>query len=181
MGWGPALTRGGGNIRVLLAPYLATSRELSGAAKASLRLGLGHPLYAPRACSLLPPPSVRLSLATEAIAYLITISSSSIDSLVTHARLACSLPYTQAILPHIKYVTALGRVTCHILLYSADSDFSSLTTSALATPCIHINPQRPLPSSSSSPQLSIFVQQQSTSFSSEAFIRARHKQTLQQQ
>ena len=87
-------------VRVLLAPYSATSRELSGAAKASLRLGLGHPLYAPRACSLLPPPSVRLSLPTEAIAYLITISSSSIDSLVTHARLACSLPYTWAILPH---------------------------------------------------------------------------------
>ena len=31
-------------VRVLLAPYSATSRELSGAAKASLRLGLGHPL-----------------------------------------------------------------------------------------------------------------------------------------
>ena len=49
-------------VRVLLAPYSATSRELLGAAKASLRLGLSHPLYAPRACSLLPPPSVRLSL-----------------------------------------------------------------------------------------------------------------------
>ena len=86
-------------VRVLLAPYLATSRELLGAAKASLRLGLGHPLYAPWACSLLPPPSVRL-LSMEAIAYLITISSSSIDSLVTHAWLACSLPYTWAILPY---------------------------------------------------------------------------------
>ena len=85
-----------------MAPYSATSWELSGAAKASLRLGLGHPLYAPWACSLLPPPSVRLSLVTEATAYLITISSSSIDSLVTHARLACSLPYTWAILPHIQ-------------------------------------------------------------------------------
>ena len=31
-------------ITVLLAPYSATSQELSGAAKASLRLGLGHPL-----------------------------------------------------------------------------------------------------------------------------------------
>ena len=31
-------------VRVLLVPYSATSRELSGAAKASLRLGLGHPL-----------------------------------------------------------------------------------------------------------------------------------------
>ena len=39
-------------------------------------------------------------MSTEAIAYLITISSSSIDSPVTHARLACSLPYTWAILPH---------------------------------------------------------------------------------
>ena len=54
-------------IRVLLAPYSATSRELSGAAKASLRLGLGHPLYTSRACSLLPPPSVRLLY--EGIAY----------------------------------------------------------------------------------------------------------------
>ena len=67
-------------VRVLLAPYLATSWELLGAAKASLWLGLSHPLYASRACSLLPPPLVRLSLVTEAIAYLITISSSSIDS-----------------------------------------------------------------------------------------------------
>jgi hypothetical protein len=84
-----------------LAPYSATSRELLGAAKASLRLGLGHPLYAPRACSLLPPPSVRL--CPRVLPYLlITISSSSIDSLVTHARLACSLPYTWAILPHIR-------------------------------------------------------------------------------
>ena len=82
-----------------MAPYLATSRELLGAAKASLWLGLGHPLYTPRACSLLPPLSVCL-LSTEAIAYLITISSSSIDSLVTHARIACSLPYTWAILPY---------------------------------------------------------------------------------
>jgi hypothetical protein len=47
-------------VRELLVPYSATSRELSGTAKASLRLGLGHPLYAPRACSLLPLPSVRL-------------------------------------------------------------------------------------------------------------------------
>ena len=87
------------DVRVLLAPYSATSRELLGAAKASLRLGLGHPLYAPRACSLLPPPSVRL--CPRVLPYLlITISSSSIDSLVTHARLACSLPYTWAILPH---------------------------------------------------------------------------------
>ena len=31
-------------VRVLLVPYSATSRELSGAAKANLRLGLGHPL-----------------------------------------------------------------------------------------------------------------------------------------
>ena len=45
-----------------MAPYLATSRELLRAAKASLWLGLSHPLYAPQACSLLPPPSVRLSL-----------------------------------------------------------------------------------------------------------------------
>ena len=73
-----------------MAPYSATSRELSGAAKASLRLGLGHPLYAPPACSLLPPPSVRL-LSTEAIAYLITISSSSIDSLCDSCS-ACLLP-----------------------------------------------------------------------------------------
>ena len=54
-------------VRVLLAPYSATSRELSGATKASLRLGLGHPLYTPRACSLLPPPPVRLLY--EGIAY----------------------------------------------------------------------------------------------------------------
>ena len=39
-------------------------------------------------------------MSTEAIAYLITISSSSIDSPVTHARLACSLPYTWASMPH---------------------------------------------------------------------------------
>ena len=39
-------------------------------------------------------------MSTEAIAYLITISSSSIDSPVTHARLACSLPYTWANMPH---------------------------------------------------------------------------------
>ena len=73
-----------------MAPYSATSRELSGAAKASLRLGLGHPLYTPQACSLLPPPSVRL-LSTEAIAYLITISSSFIDSLCDSCS-ACLLP-----------------------------------------------------------------------------------------
>ena len=48
-------------------------------------------------------------------------------------------------------MTALGRVTCQILPYFADPDFSSLTTSALATPCIRVNPQRPLPSFSSSP------------------------------
>ena len=42
---GTSLNQGGGNIRVLLAPYLATSWELLGAAKASLQLGLGHPLY----------------------------------------------------------------------------------------------------------------------------------------
>src|SRR3984957_4730052 len=41
-------------------------------------------------------------MSTEAIAYLITISSSSINSPVTHARLGCSLPYTWAILPHIQ-------------------------------------------------------------------------------
>ena len=32
------------NVRELLVPYSATSQELSGAAKASLQLGLGHPL-----------------------------------------------------------------------------------------------------------------------------------------
>src|ERR1700723_3640177 len=41
-------------------------------------------------------------MSMEAIAYLITISSSSIDSPVTYARLACFLPYTWAILPHIQ-------------------------------------------------------------------------------
>ena len=84
-----------------MAPYSATSQELSGAAKASLRLGLSHPLYAPQACSLLPPPSV--CLCPKVLPYLlITISSSSIDSLVTHTRLTYSLPYTWAILPHIQ-------------------------------------------------------------------------------
>ena len=81
-------------VRVLLAPYSATSRELSGAAKASLRLGLSHLLYTPWACSLLPPPLVCLSLSllsTEAIVYLITISSSSIDSLCDSCS-ACLLP-----------------------------------------------------------------------------------------
>ena len=37
-------------------------------------------------------------------------------------------------------VTALGRVTCQILPYSADPDFSSLITNTLATLCIYINP-----------------------------------------
>jgi hypothetical protein len=45
--------------------------------------------------ALLPSSSVRLS-PYEAIAILFTISSSSINSPVTHARLACSLPYTWA-------------------------------------------------------------------------------------
>jgi hypothetical protein len=48
----------------------------------------------------LPSSSVRLSLRL--LPTLITISSSSIDSPVTHARLAYSLPYTWAILPHIQ-------------------------------------------------------------------------------
>ena len=101
MGWGPALTRGGGNVRVLLAPYSATSRELSGAAKASLRLGLGYPLYTPQACSLLPPPSVRLSLLLRRLLPT-SLPYRPLPSTpyVTHARLACSLPYTWAILPH---------------------------------------------------------------------------------
>ena len=34
------------DVRVLLAPYLAISWELLGAAKASLWLGLSYPLYA---------------------------------------------------------------------------------------------------------------------------------------
>ena len=115
-GLGTSPNQGGGNVRVLLAPYSAISRELLGAAKASLRLGLGHPLYTPWACSLLPPLSVRL-LSTEAIAYLITISSSSIDSLVTHARLACSLLYTWAILPHIYSLYLYGLYIGLILMY----------------------------------------------------------------
>ena len=68
-GLGTSPNQGGGNVRVLLAPYSATSRELSGAAKASLRLGLGHPLYTPRACSLLPPLLVRLSLSLSVLGY----------------------------------------------------------------------------------------------------------------
>ena len=53
-------------VRELLAPYSATSRELSGAAKASLRLGLGHPLATPYillglAASFLPHRFVSLS------------------------------------------------------------------------------------------------------------------------
>ena len=89
-GLGTSPNQGGGNIRVLLTPYSAISRELSGAAKASLQLGLSHPLYTPQACSLLPPLSVRLS-SLKAIAYLITISSSSIDSLCDSCS-ACLLP-----------------------------------------------------------------------------------------
>jgi hypothetical protein len=57
------------------------------------------PPYKLLGLATLPPSSVRL-MSTEAIAYLITISSSSIDSPVTHARLACSLPYTWANMPH---------------------------------------------------------------------------------
>jgi hypothetical protein len=87
-------------VRVLLAPYSAMSRELSGAAKASLRLGLGHPLWFLRpAASFLPHQFVSL-MPTEAIAYLITISSSSINSLCD-SYLACLLPTIHlAILPH---------------------------------------------------------------------------------
>ena len=103
-GLGTSPNQGGGNVRVLLAPYSATSRELSGAAKASLRLGLGHPLYTPRACSLLPPPSVRLCprLLPTSLPYRPLPST----PYVTHARLACSLPYTWAILPHTSSVNS---------------------------------------------------------------------------
>jgi uncharacterized membrane protein len=48
-------------------------------------------------------------LSTEAIAYLITISSSSIDSPVTYARLACSLLYTWAKMPY-KTIKPKGRL-----------------------------------------------------------------------
>ena len=61
-GLGTSPNQGGGNIRVLLAPYSAISRELSGAIKASLQLGLSHPLYTPQAYSLFPPLLVCLSL-----------------------------------------------------------------------------------------------------------------------
>ena len=61
-----------------------------------------HLLIDPSGLQPFPPHRfVSLSLmSTEAIAYLITISSSSIDSPVTHARLACSLPYAWASMPH---------------------------------------------------------------------------------
>jgi hypothetical protein len=90
-GLGASPNQGGGNVRVLLAPYLAASRELSGAAKASLRLGLGHPLISSLG---LQPPSSPISSSLfpmEAIAYLITILSSSIDSLCDSCS-ACLLP-----------------------------------------------------------------------------------------
>ena len=72
-------------------------RDLLAAAKASPRpwhllISLG--------LAALPSSSVRLSLCPQATAYLITISSSSIDSPVTHARLACFLPYTWASMPY---------------------------------------------------------------------------------
>jgi hypothetical protein len=71
-------------------------RDLLAAAKASPRLGLGTFLYDPLGLPFLPHRFV--SLCTRGIAYLlITISSSSIDSPVIYARLACSLPYTLAI------------------------------------------------------------------------------------
>src|SRR6266576_3300803 len=62
-----------------------------------------HLLIAPLGLQPFPPHRfVSLSLYTRLLPTLITISSSSIDSPVTHARLACSLPYTWAILPHIR-------------------------------------------------------------------------------
>ena len=83
-----------------------TFSPLLGYIPGALRGCQGQPSARPQPpliCSsgLQPPSSpIGSSLVMEAIAYLITISSSSIDSLVTYARLACSLLYTWAILPH---------------------------------------------------------------------------------
>ena len=59
-----------------------------------------HLLIDPSGLQPFPPHRFVSLMSTEAIAYLITISSSSIDSPVTYARLACSLPYTWASMPH---------------------------------------------------------------------------------
>src|SRR5882762_1389021 len=61
-----------------------------------------HLLIAPLGLQPFPPHRFVSLFPTRLLPTLITISSSSIDSPVTHARLACSLPYTWAILPHIK-------------------------------------------------------------------------------
>src|SRR5882762_1955254 len=63
-----------------------------------------HLLIVPLGLQPFPPHRfVSLSLfPLRLLPTLITISSSSIDSPVTHARLACSLPYTWAILPYIR-------------------------------------------------------------------------------
>ena len=83
-----------------MAPYSATSRELSGAAKASLRLGLGHPLYTPQAYSLLPPPSIRLS---PVLGYCLPYYH-----IVLFHRLPCDL-YSACLLPTIY----LGDIASH--------------------------------------------------------------------
>src|SRR6266404_1703307 len=57
-----------------------------------------HLLIAP--LGLQPFPPHRFVSVLRLLPTLITISSSSINSPVTHARLACSLPYTWAILPY---------------------------------------------------------------------------------
>ena len=81
----------------------------------------------------------------------------------------------------------LERVACQILPYSATyyiityylvlfltiswPTISSSTTSALAARATYLSTQV-LAATFSSPQLSIFIRQQSTSFGSEAFVRA---------
>src|SRR6266700_2626219 len=73
-------------------------RHLLAAAKASPRLGLGTSLYDPLGLQpFLPHRFVSLSVLGVLPTLLFTISSSSIDSPVIYARLACSLPYTLAI------------------------------------------------------------------------------------
>ena len=72
------------------------------AAKASPRLGLGTSLYDPLGLQPFLPHRFVSLLSTEAIAYLITISSSSIDSLCDSCS-ACLLPTVHpGNMPHIR-------------------------------------------------------------------------------
>ena len=83
-----------GSFGLLLGCMPRGSQEL-------LRLAFGQPLAPPY--KLLRPialPSSLICLCTRLLPTLITISSSSIDSPITYARLTYSLPYTLAIMPH---------------------------------------------------------------------------------